>query len=261
MDPAEVAQAVCPVYVYDSRCESFPISADDLRTCAFIDDPHAADTGPREWVELVGDIQKDMTLHLDPRQLLRSSHEPIAYWYRHPHTENEDAYVFVSLYMLNSGYDIPCCGAVRKFGSYHTGDVEHVTVVVRRGTADITRVYTAAHSMNQGTWTEARDLELADGGRPVVYIARGSQAAYPHRGTYYRVFGFANDHADGKGMVSVPELRPVDTDTPWANATIGEVDGPARQEWFEEESDHSISAWGRFFACFACPCSKFSCCS
>jgi hypothetical protein len=51
-------------------------------------------------------------------------------------------------------------------------------------------------------------------GRPVVYLANGSHAAYFHAGTRDRMWPDPNDEADGRGLVVSPRLVPITASSP-----------------------------------------------
>lgn len=71
----------------------------------------------------------------------------------------------------------------------HQGDWEHVTVHIEQ--REIVGVHFASHE--SGTWVPRQSLRFA-GGRPVVYMARGTHASYPRPGSFY--FGI-DETADG----------------------------------------------------------------
>ena len=52
------------------------------------------------------------------------------------------------------------------------------------------------------------------GGRPVVYLANGSHAAYFHAGTRDRMWPDPNDEADGRGAVQRPRAVPITAASP-----------------------------------------------
>ncbi len=82
------------------------------------------------------------------------------------------------------------CGYNDSFSSVnHQGDWEHVTVWVSSG--QVVGAYLAAH--NGGTYYTVPQLTMV-GGRPAVYAARGSHAAYTAPGSY---FGGLDQCADG----------------------------------------------------------------
>ena len=80
----------------------------------------------------------------------------------------------------------------------------------------------------------SRDVELR-GGRPVVYVANGSHAAYFHSGTRDRLWPDPNDEADGRGAVVRPRALPVTAESPPWMRYPGRWGG-AREGWFPSES-------------------------
>lgn len=72
------------------------------------------------------------------------------------------------------------------------------------------------------------------GGRPVVYVANGSHAAYFHAGTRDRMWPDPNDVADGRGAVVRPRaVRVTEGSPPWMRHR-GRWGG-ARAGWFPPE--------------------------
>ena len=62
----------------------------------------------------------------------------------------------------------------------------------------------------------AARAEVEFSGQPIVYAAHGSHASYFHAGVRDRTFPDPNDHADGKGKVTRPELVEITaTSPPW----------------------------------------------
>jgi hypothetical protein len=102
------------------------------------------------------------------------------------------------------------CGFNDSLGSInHQGDWEHVTVWV--GSGHVVGAYLAAH--DSGTYYTASQLQMV-GGRPVVYPAKGSHAAYPAPGSY---FGGLDQCADGGVAWNTGNnLQPLATQ-PWKN--------------------------------------------
>jgi hypothetical protein len=107
----------------------------------------------------------------------------------------------------------------------HAGDWELVQVR-REGTE-------AVYSQHAGGERCGReDLEWR-GGRPVVYLANGSHAAYFHAGTRDRTWPDPNDEADGRGRVVRPRVVEVTASSPswmrrrapWGGARAGWVPG------------------------------------
>ena len=75
------------------------------------------------------------------------------------------------------------------------------------------------------------------GGRPVVYVANGSHAAYFHAGTRDRMWPDPNDEADGRGDVQRPRVVRISEDSPaWMRDRAPW--GGARASWvpFEQSS-------------------------
>ena len=72
------------------------------------------------------------------------------------------------------------------------------------------------------------------GGRPVVYLANGSHAAYFHAGTRDRMWPDPNDEADGRGAVQRPRAEPVSASSPGWMRYPGHWGG-ARAGWFPPE--------------------------
>jgi hypothetical protein len=80
---------------------------------------------------------------------------------------------------------------------YHRHDIEHVSIYFEGDKPSM--VYFSAHNSKQGTWVKWEDCERSKNGNLIVYVARGSHANYPHAGTYWRVFGTANDVCSARG--------------------------------------------------------------
>jgi hypothetical protein len=92
------------------------------------------------------------------------------------------------------------------FLGYHPNDIEYVSIYEHNGAPAF--VYFSAHNAIQGTWVPFEECETTDDGKTlIIYVARGSHANYPHKGIYWRAFGFANDVCSDRGPV---ELIPLD---------------------------------------------------
>jgi Vacuolar protein sorting-associated protein 62 len=123
----------------------------------------------------------------------------------------------------------------------HVGDWEFVQVRLD-GRSRPRAVTFAQHKWAEKCgWSEVEHL----GGAPVVYVARGSHASYPRRGTHGRPFPDPDDEADGRGRTVRPDVRRVDARHPgwvrwpgrWGQTRAGIVPaeetsprGPAFQE-------------------------------
>jgi hypothetical protein len=110
----------------------------------------------------------------------------------------------------------------------HAGDWEMVQFRLAAG-RPIEAVYAQHSGAERCTW---RDVERR-GGRPVVYLAADSHAAYFRPGVRDRVFPDPNDEADGRGAVVRPALAEVAASDPawmrwpgrWGGARAGWVPG------------------------------------
>jgi len=108
----------------------------------------------------------------------------------------------------------------------HAGDWELVQY-----RADGSEAVYAQHSGAERC--SGRDVERR-GGRPVVYLANGSHAAYFHAGTRDRMWPDPNDEADGRGAVQRPRAEPVSASSPGWMRFPGHWGG-ARAGWFPPE--------------------------
>ncbi len=107
------------------------------------------------------------------------------------------------------------------------------------------------------------------GGRPVVYLANGSHAAYFHAGTRDRMWPDPNDEADGRGAVQRPRAVPISAASPAWMRYPGAWGG-ARAGWFPPEQSSppgpAFQAQGRWsdpdgWARAARPCTGRRCVS
>ena len=77
------------------------------------------------------------------------------------------------------------------------------------------------------------------GGRPVVYLANGSHAAYFHAGTRDRMWPDPNDEADGRGAVQRPRAVRITASSPEWMRHHGAWGG-ARSGWFPAEQSSPL---------------------
>ena len=115
-----------------------------------------------------------------------SSSVPMLCYVRDTPSHYELLYVFC--YAYNAPYRVL---GVMWLGA-HDGDWEHVTMRVDKATDRISHIYYGAHGWRDGVWRAAGEFET-DKSRPVVYIAKGSHATYPHAGRWLRIWAGAND--------------------------------------------------------------------
>jgi hypothetical protein len=107
----------------------------------------------------------------------------------------------------------------------HAGDWE--VIQIRDG---VEAVYSQHSGAERCPWSavERRD------GRPVVYLANGSHAAYFRPGVRDRTWPDPNDEADGRGAVVIPKVEPLGEWADWpglwgaarAGIVPGEMDSP-----------------------------------
>lgn len=180
---------------------------------------------------------------------------------------------------------------------HHDADWEHVTLRVSKPNLDRSRsalypdrsdsgrmllsVYFAAHGYADGTWRSTRlsvdqngvehvapiGFEL-ESSHPVAFVARNGHGHYPRGGTWFRIWGVANDHCGERGrsiewrprphLLRLPEHRqfwsqhqhPHALDH-WASAQLNfescGIDAPATQRWARGECDSPNSTWRRIF--------------
>jgi hypothetical protein len=105
----------------------------------------------------------------------------------------------------------------------HAGDWE--LVQIRDG---VEAVYSQHSGAERCPWSE---VEIRNG-RPVVYLAKGSHAAYFRPGVRDRTWPDPNDEADGRGTVVVPPVEPLGAWADWPGRW-----GRARGSWIPGEMD------------------------
>lgn len=232
------AERFCPIFRYDSEAKTFPVTIEDLLESCQVRD------GDDKLVQATYPLREPSRLYIDDITYFRKPRGHAIYYRMYEYAPGVTAFLYILVYRYNQGYKT----VAGKIGD-HSGDVEHVTVLVRDG--EPFRMYFAAHSHTQGQWVEWNDVEKQNA-RAVVYIARESNAAYTRAGTWVRLGCFANDHCDGQGVEVSPgvnaEVRHATGN--WVDSQIGEVQAPAEQDWFTKENGESVTWWRRFFGCF-----------
>lgn len=110
----------------------------------------------------------------------------------------------------------------------HAGDWEMVQVRVDAAGRPVEAVYAQHSGAERCPWSavEVRDW------RPVVYLARGSHAAYFHAGVRDRMWPDPNDEAGGDGAAVVPKVAPLGAWVRWPERW-----GGARASWVPGEED------------------------
>jgi hypothetical protein len=111
----------------------------------------------------------------------------------------------------------------------HAGDWELVQVREDARGRPVEAVFSQHAGAERCPWRAVRRR----GGRPLVYLGRGSHAAYFRPGVRDRTWPDPNDEADGRGAVVEPPLQRVSARTPawmrwpgrWGRARAGWVPG------------------------------------
>lgn len=111
----------------------------------------------------------------------------------------------------------------------HAGDWEMVQVRLDAAGRPVEAVYTQHSGAERCPWPAVETR----GGRPVIYLARGSHAAYFRPGVRDRMWPDPNDEADGRGLAARPPVEPIAAGRPawmrwpgrWGGARAGWVPG------------------------------------
>lgn len=110
----------------------------------------------------------------------------------------------------------------------HAGDWEMVQIRLDEAGQPVEAVYAQHSGAERCPW---RAVETR-GGRPVIYLANGSHAAYFRPGVRDRMWPDPNDEADGRGPAYEPAVRPLGPWTRWPGRW-----GAARAGWVPGEMD------------------------
>lgn len=158
-----IVQKLCPILVFHPKERVLPCSIETMVG------PY---TGP-------GGVLTSQT----PVEIEKLSQIPMYYVVN----ETERSITYIICYEKDLGTSQTCLGG-------HDWDVEFVRIFYDSIELDILSAYYSAHSSDQGTWVCKDDMCLQpETGRPYVYVSLNSHANYPKRGTYCRIFFFAND--------------------------------------------------------------------
>jgi hypothetical protein len=115
----------------------------------------------------------------------------------------------------------------------HEGDWELVQVRVDSSGDPAEVVYAQHAGAERCAWEEVEP----QGGRPVVYAARGSHASYLHAGIRDRTWPDPNDEADGRGEVVRPRLVRISAQLPTWMRWPGRWGGARARWWVPGEQD------------------------
>ena len=170
--------------------------------------------------------------------------------------------VYTFCYAYNAPYRVL---ALMWLGA-HDGDWEHITVRVNKATDRISHIYYGAHGWRDGVWKAAGEFET-DQSRPVVYIAKGSHACYPHAGRWLRIWAGANDlcergwrwDADKTLLLhlSASGRDEEDREVGWLRYSgwweYEGISSPPQQQWWYREPVTSNTVLRRCFTSFVRP--------
>jgi hypothetical protein len=131
----------------------------------------------------------------------------------------------------------------------HAGDWELVQVRLGAGGEPVEAVYAQHSGAERCPWAAVEKR----GGRPVVYVANGSHAAYFRPGVRDRTWPDPNDEADGRGAVVVPAVEPLGEWADWpgrwggarAGWAPGEMDSPRGPAFQPQGRWSDPDAWAR----------------
>jgi Vacuolar protein sorting-associated protein 62 len=141
----------------------------------------------------------------------------------------------------------------------HAGDWELTQVRLDDAGRPVEAVYAQHSGAERCPW---RAVEKR-GGRPVIYLANGSHAAYFRPGVRDRTWPDPNDEADGRGEVVVPPTEPLgawrEFGGRWGGARAGwipgEMDSPRGPAFQPQGRWSDPDAWARA----ARPCTRDRC--
>ena len=210
------------------------------------------------------DKQYSKNIHMHIGECVKFGSDPAAHWHatkRHngqpvlctpayvmTFEQHGNLYIqYMFLYGFNGPYQMALPGK-KIYLNPHEGDLEHFTIELDRETKKIRRYFYAAHEINEGVkmypHQVSQERDSNGGVHPIVYIARGSHAAYSKEGVYVRVFGLADDHTK-EGIRWEPNLIRVyqNNDERFDSKTMGWLYFPGKygkrgvppayaQEWF-----------------------------
>jgi hypothetical protein len=240
---ADLLAQYCPVLKLDGNEGVAPCSLEDyVKGSALYEnkyDSRVASAGQYELADHLNDPSLYMKYELaipKPSSMQVSANVPV---YGKAELVNEGGqYRYSLLYMWVWPYKESFADAAIK-ANEHSCDVQHMRVMVDRGSGNIDRVFYCGYG-NQGAWLRPQQLEF-DGNnrhRVVAYAARGTHSLWPRAGVAWRVSGMHSDVADGKGAVwkhSQVESLPQDVAT-FAGQLADGVPTPTQQPWYKQDT-------------------------
>lgn len=166
---------------------------------------------------------------------------------------------YIFFYVYNGAFMV--CGYPN---GQHNADLENFAVYINKRSCELDKVFYSAHKSQDGVWlknsfTGSSDNYVSnipmENGHPVVYIANHSHACYPKAKTYWRIFGFANDHTSDMGFHWLPnKLVYIDDNTNWNKfegywGAPDHVPSPKYHDFWTHDPIKSTNCFKRLF-CF-----------
>lgn len=167
------------------------------------------------------DFTDDLLTGQNPRE--------VAIYCRVRETDTKIILTYIIFFPFNGNYTI--LRGLNYYG-HHKGDIEHITVEVKKSDGSLIRVFFGAHGDADGRWVAAKDIKYEDG-RILAFIALDGHGIYPNDGVYFRFFGLANDITN-RGVKWDPTAIPFfdrtdsrfDKNTMWWSVYCGKIGGP-----------------------------------
>ncbi len=153
--------------------------------------------------------------------------------------ETEDFHEIVVVLLFDNNPPYKVLGCIPQGG--HTGDIEHVRILVSKETHEIVRIFYSAHGQEEGSWIESKNIEF-ENGRPVVFVAKNSHALYWAPGTYFRVWFLANDHCGRHQRWDPPHVQLTLTE-PWLRSRFYGVSALWDRNWFHARLPFRQKGW------------------
>jgi hypothetical protein len=146
-------------------------------------------------------------------KLIDKLENSIVYYKEEDYTYEGISYKSISYlinYIYNSAIGCGYCFCPQKESlGFHNIDRERVKVLFDKESNEPKYVYFSAHSI-EDKWYPYEQCEK-NNNNLVIYVSLGSHANYPSSGTWFRIFGFANDKCSKKGKKVVPKLEKLES--------------------------------------------------
>lgn len=156
----------------------------------------------------------------------------------------------IFLYAYNGAFDV----LGNQVGN-HQCDIERVSIEVFTETGKIKRMYYGAHEHDDGMWIEGNDIPMTKNKERIkIYIANHSHATYDKAQTWWRIYGFANDHTSNNGLIYEPDdIIFIDQNTNWNKfkgymGSPNDCPTPLHHLWFQHENGTSTN-WAKRLFC------------